>query len=189
MGGTFDPIHFGHLVAASQVAHALHLAEVIFVPTGQPWQKAGGRVTRAELRYQMTVSATAEDPRFSVSRVDIDRPGATYTVDTLRDLAAERPGARFFFITGADALAGFRQWRDPEGILALAHLVAVNRPGHGVEVGHLPASAVSVVDIPELQISSTDLRARVAAGEPISYMLPTGVERLIAKCGLYRDDR
>ncbi len=186
MGGTFDPIHFGHLVAASEAAHAVRLAEVVFVPTGQPWQKAGRQVTQAELRYQLTVSATADDPRFTVSRLDIDRPGLTYTIDTLRELSSERPGADLFFITGADSLAGFRQWRDPDAILTLAHLIAVNRPGHVVDVGHLPAGSVSVVDIPDLEISSTDLRERVRVGEPIRYLVPTGVASLIAKHGLYR---
>ena len=105
MGGTFDPIHNGHLVAASEAAHLYDLTEVVFVPTGEPWQKTSRAVTPAEDRYLMTVLATATNPMFSVSRIDIDRPGLTYTIDTLRELAAERPGGELFFITGADALA------------------------------------------------------------------------------------
>src|ERR1700719_2742407 len=115
MGGTFDPIHHGHLVAASEVAHIFALDEVIFVPTGQPYQKDDRAVSAAEDRYLMTVIATASNPRFSVSRVDIDRPGPTYTIDTLQELAAQRgPDAEFFFITGADALTKMISWRDTD---------------------------------------------------------------------------
>ena len=138
MGGTFDPIHHGHLVAASEVAHLFALDEVVFVPTGQPWQKADRAVTAAEHRYLMTVIATAADPRFTVSRVDIDRDGPTYTVDTLRDLHAQRPDAELFFITGADALGSILTWRDPPTCCDLAHFVAVTRPGHDVDAAHLP---------------------------------------------------
>jgi nicotinate-nucleotide adenylyltransferase len=110
MGGTFDPIHHGHLVAASEVQALFGLDEVVFVPTGQPWQKDADSVTAPEHRYLMTVIATASNPRFSVSRVDIDRDGPTYTIDTLRDLHAQRPDAELFFITGADALAHIFSW-------------------------------------------------------------------------------
>ena len=131
MGGTFDPIHHGHLVAASEVGHFFSLDEVIFVPTGQPWQKEGRRVSAAEDRYLMTVIATASNPRFSVSRVDIDRPGPTYTIDTLRDLRAQRgPDAEFFFITGADALEQMMTWQDADELFKLAHFVGCTRPGH-----------------------------------------------------------
>ncbi|MGV1006128.1 MAG: nicotinate-nucleotide adenylyltransferase [Candidatus Nanopelagicales bacterium] len=186
MGGTFDPIHFGHLAAASEAAHQCELAEVVFVPTGDPWQKAGTAVSPAELRYQLTVVATADDPRFTVSRVDIEREGSTYTVDTLRDLRAARPDDELFFITGADALAGFSGWREPAEILTLAHLIGVDRPGHHLDVSHLPAGSVTVIDIPDLEISSTLCRERVERGEPIRYLVPDSVERLIAKAGLYR---
>jgi nicotinate-nucleotide adenylyltransferase len=186
MGGTFDPIHHGHLVAASEVAHLFALDEVVFVPTGQPWQKAERPVTEAETRYLMTVIATADDPRFTVSRVDIEREGPTYTVDTLRDLHAQRPDAVLFFITGADALGSILTWRDPHEVLDLAHLVAVTRPGHDVDAEHLPTGAASIVEIPALAISSTDCRERVAHGAPISYLVPAGVDRFIAKMGLYR---
>src|ERR1700723_1709718 len=124
MGGTFDPVHHGHLVAASEVAYNFDLDEVVFVPTGQPYQKERRVVSPAEDRYLMTVIATASNPRFSVSRVDIDRPGETYTIDTLRDLRAERgPEAEFFFITGADALAKMISWRDADDLFKLAHFV------------------------------------------------------------------
>jgi nicotinate-nucleotide adenylyltransferase len=135
MGGTFDPIHHGHLVAASEVAHRFDLQRVIFTPTGLPWHK-NVTATPAEDRYLMTVIATAADPRFEVSRVDVDRDGPTYTVDTLRDLQQgfqrAHPGdaAEWFFITGADALADIVGWQDPDGIVERAHLVGVTRPGH-----------------------------------------------------------
>jgi nicotinate-nucleotide adenylyltransferase len=186
MGGTFDPIHHGHLVAASEVAHLFALDEVVFVPTGQPWQKTDRVVTAAETRYLMTVIATADDPRFTVSRVDIERVGPTYTVDTLRDLHSQRPDAELFFITGADALGSILTWRDPHDVLALAHLVAVTRPGHDIDAAHLPEGAASIVEIPALAISSSDCRDRVSQGAPISYLVPAGVERFIAKMGLYR---
>ncbi len=186
MGGTFDPIHHGHLVAASEVAHLFSLDEVVFVPTGQPWQKAERPVTEAETRYLMTVIATADDPRFTVSRVDIEREGRTYTVDTLRDLHAQRPDAELFFITGADALGSILTWRDPHDVLDLAHLVAVTRPGHVVDAAHLPEGSATIVEVPALAISSTDCRQRVAQGAPISYLVPAGVDRFIVKMGLYR---
>lgn len=188
MGGTFDPIHHGHLVAASEVAHLLDLDQVVFVPTGQPWQKSARPVSDPETRFQMTVIATAGDPRFTVSRVDIERGGPTYTVDTLRDLSAQRPQAAFYFITGADALTSFMTWRDPHEVLDMAQLVAVTRPGHQLDAAHLPTGPVTVVEIPALAISSTDCRVRVADGAPITYLVPAGVEVFIAKTGLYRGD-
>jgi nicotinate-nucleotide adenylyltransferase len=186
MGGTFDPIHHGHLVAASEVAHLFGLDEVVFVPTGQPWQKSGRPVSPAEARYLMTVIATADDPRFTVSRADIERDGPTYTVDTLRDLHAERPGAELFFITGADALASILTWRDPGEVLDLAHLVGVTRPGHDASAAHLPPGSATIVEVPALAISSTDCRERVARGAPVSYLVPAGVDRFITKLRLYR---
>lgn len=186
MGGTFDPIHHGHLVAASEVAHLFGLDEVVFVPTGQPWQKADRDVSPAEDRYLMTVIATADDPRFTVSRVDIDRGGPTFTVDTLRDLRGLHPDAELFFITGADALGSILSWRDPHDVLALAHLVGVTRPGHDLGAAHLPAGSATVVEVPALAISSSDCRERVGHGAPIRYLVPAGVERFIGKTGLYR---
>ena len=188
MGGKFDPIHHGHLVAASEVGHYYSLDEVIFVPTGQPWQKGDRKVSPAEDRYLMTVIATASNPRFSVSRADIDRPGETYTVDTLRDLRAERgPEAEFFFITGADALAKMISWHDSGDLLAMAHFVGCTRPGHQLSLSDLPDGPVSVIEIPALAISSTECRARVRAGHPIWYLVPDGIVQYIAKRGLYRD--
>ena len=187
MGGTFDPIHHGHLVAASEVADFLDLDEVIFVPTGQPWQKGDRRVSPAEDRYLMTVIATASNPRFSVSRVDIDRPGETYTIDTLRDLRAERGSeAEFYFITGADALAMMISWRDAEELFKLAHFVGCTRPGHQLTLTDLPADRLTLLEIPALAISSTECRQRVRGGHPIWYLVPDGIVQYTSKRGLYR---
>jgi nicotinate-nucleotide adenylyltransferase len=188
MGGTFDPIHHGHLVAASEVAHKFGLDQVVFVPTGQPWQKEVEHVTTAEHRYLMSVIATASDERFEVSRVDIDRPGPTFTVDTLRDLRKSLGNdVEFFFITGADALSKILTWRDHEEVVKMAHLVGVTRPGHKLINPGLPASAITLIEIPALAISSTDVRARVALGEPIRFLVPEGVAFHIHKHGLYLD--
>ncbi len=188
MGGTFDPIHHGHLVAASEVAEQFGLDEVIFVPTGAPWQKAADEVSTAEHRYLMTVIATASNPRFWVSRVDIDRPGATYTIDTIRDIAALCPGCELYFITGADALAQILSWKDAEDALRMARFIGVTRPGYLLSDAHLPADAVTLVDVPAMAISSSACRERVAAGHPIWYLVPDGVVQYIAKHRLYRDD-
>ncbi|GAA0734092.1 nicotinate-nucleotide adenylyltransferase [Dactylosporangium roseum] len=187
MGGTFDPIHHGHLVAASEVADRFELDEVVFVPTGQPWQKSDVAVSPAEDRYLMTVIATASNPRFTVSRVDIDRGGPTYTVDTLRDLRrAYGTEADLFFITGADALDKILSWKDAGDLFELAHFIGVTRPGFDLNAEHLPASTVSLVQVPAMAISSTDCRRRVEAGMPVWYLVPDGVVQYIAKRGLYR---
>ncbi|MGS2617564.1 nicotinate-nucleotide adenylyltransferase [Micromonospora sp. LZ34] len=187
MGGTFDPIHHGHLVAASEVADRFGLDEVVFVPTGQPWQKVDEPVSPAEDRYLMTVIATASNPRFQVSRVDIDRGGPTYTVDTLRDLHAEYgPKVQLYFITGADALAKILSWKDLDEIFELAHFIGVTRPGFELSDAHLPADTVSLIQVPAMAISSTDCRDRVARGEPVWYLVPDGVVQYIAKRRLYQ---
>lgn len=184
MGGTFDPIHHGHLVAASEVASAFNLDGVLFVPTGEPWQKSS--VTPSEHRYLMSVIATASNPRFTVSRVDIDRDGPTYTIDTLRDISESYPDAELFFITGADAIKQILEWKDVENIWPLAHFVAVTRPGHKLELPTAPEGAISVLEIPALAISSTDVRARVAKGNPVWYLVPDGVVQYIGKHKLYQ---
>ena len=194
MGGTFDPIHHGHLVAASEVASKFELDDVIFVPTGDPWQKSERAVSPAEDRYLMTVIATASNPRFSVSRVDIDRPGPTYTTDTLSQLRAELTAARgvepdLFFITGADALAQIMSWNDADKLLAQAHFIGVTRPGHPLlHPVDLPAGSVSLQEIPALAISSTQCRERVGHNQPIWYLVPEGIVQYIAKRGLYRSE-
>ncbi|GAB3405220.1 nicotinate-nucleotide adenylyltransferase [Schumannella luteola] len=186
MGGTFDPIHHGHLVAASEVKQHFDLDEVVFVPTGQPWMKS--EVSRAEDRYLMTVVATASNPDFTVSRVDIDRHGPTYTIDTLRDVRDEHPDADLFFITGADAVAQILEWKDHDELWELAHFVAVSRPGHQLSIRGLPKHGVSSLEIPALAISSTDCRARVGRGHPVWYLVPDGVVQYISKHHLYRSE-
>jgi nicotinate-nucleotide adenylyltransferase len=185
MGGTFDPIHHGHLVAASEVADLFHLDEVIFVPTGAPWQKADRRVSPAEHRYLMAVIATASNPRFWVSRVDIDRGGPTYTIDTVRDIAVQRPDAELYFITGADALAAILSWKDAPELLAMARFVGVTRPGYELSDAHLPEHAVTLVDVQAMAISSSACRERVTAGRPVWYLVPDGVVQYIGKHRLY----
>jgi nicotinate-nucleotide adenylyltransferase len=185
MGGTFDPIHHGHLVAASEVAARLGLDQVIFVPTGEPPQKPN--VTNSEDRYLMTVIATASNPRFNVSRVDIDRDGPTYTVDTLKDIQAEYPDAELFFISGADAIAQILSWKDFDKLWQSATFVAVSRPGHTMQLPELaPAGAIEVLEVPALSISSTDVRRRAANGDPVWYLVPDGVVQYINKHKLYR---
>lgn len=189
MGGTFDPIHNGHLVAASEVSWVYDLDAVVFVPTGRPVFKRDKQVTDAEDRYLMTVIATASNPRFIVSRVDIDRPGATYTIDTLRDMRAMHPQAELFFITGADAVAQIMEWKDAQDLWNYAQFVAVTRPGYSNDTTLLSAGGhVNVLEIPALAISSTDVRRRVSLGEPVWYLVPDGVVQYIGKHGLYAAD-
>ena len=194
MGGTFDPIHHGHLVAASEAQAWFDLDEVVFVPTGEPWQKAeraDGPVSPAEDRYLMTVIATASNPRFRVSRVDVDRDGPTYTIDTLRDLAAELPGVELYFITGADALTDIFSWRNAAELFALAQFVGVTRPGSEMDpetLRSIPHDRVTMLEIPALAISSTDCRARQRRDQPVWYLVPDGVVQYITKHRLYRAD-
>jgi nicotinate-nucleotide adenylyltransferase len=185
MGGTFDPIHHGHLVAASEVASLFELDEVIFVPTGESYQKSDRQVSPAEHRYLMAVIATASNPRFWVSRVDIDRAGPTYTVDTIRDIAGQRPGAELFFITGADALGQILSWKDGDQAIRMAHFVGVTRPGYELSAAHLPSDSVTLLDVPAMAISSSDCRDRVQAGHPVWYLVPDGVVQYINKHNLY----
>ena len=184
MGGTFDPIHLGHLVAAAEVMHRLALDEVVFVPTGQPWQKQDREVTDAEHRYVMTVLAT-DRTGFRVSRVDIDRDGPTFTVDTLRDLHAAYDPADLFFIVGADALAGVDTWREPATVRELAHIVGVSRPGHEMPDAHVDERS-TLLTIPGIDVSSTRCRERVSRGEPIDFVVPAPVVEYIHKHALYR---
>ena len=188
MGGTFDPIHHGHLVAASEVQAQFGMEQVIFVPTGQPWQKGHEEVSSAEDRYLMTVVATASNPRFSVSRADIDRGGPTYTIDTLGDLKEQYPDAELYFITGADALAQILSWHRVQELFELAGFIGVTRPGYALDVEHLPRGSVSLVEIPAMAISSTGCRQRVEEGMPVWYLVPDGIVQYITKRRLYRGD-
>ena len=191
MGGTFDPIHYGHLVTAEEALVQFGLDSVLFVPTGLPWMKEHKVVSPAEDRYLMTVIATASNPLFDVSRMEVDRDGPTYTVDTLRRLK-ELYGAQteLFFITGADAIEEILAWKDHEELFGLARFIAATRPGYDIAafVGQEPEGPpqITVMNIPALAISSTDIRARVAAGRPIRYLVPEGVKSYVEKAGIYR---
>ena len=187
MGGTFDPVHHGHLSAASEVATRFSLDEVLFVPTGTPWQKAHREVSPAEDRYLMTVIATASNPRFSVSRIEVDRSGPTYTIDTLRQLRADAGDAELFFITGADALAQILGWQAADELFSLAHFVGVSRPGYdAVDLSGFPEGSVTLLEVPALAISSSDCRTRVGQGDPLWYLVPDGVVQYVEKRRLYR---
>lgn len=191
MGGTFDPIHTGHLVAAEAARHAFDLQEVRFVPAGTPWQKEGRDVASADDRVAMAEVATADNPGFSVSRIEVDREGPTYTRDTLSAIHEADLDAELFFITGADAILQILTWKDPETVLALATFVAASRPGYDLaNLDELiPASLrtrVQAFEVPALSISSTDIRARVRDGRPIRYLVPDSVADYITGRGLYR---
>jgi nicotinate-nucleotide adenylyltransferase len=194
MGGTFDPIHYGHLVTAEAALWKFDLDEVVFVPTGHPWMKEHREVTTAEHRYLMTVIATASNPRFSVSRIEVERKGPTYAIDTLQELRRQaEEELELYFITGADAILEIFQWKDPDEVLSMAHFIAATRPGYDIARFEEAATTVagghpkiSVMDVPALSISSTDVRRRVREGEPIRYLVPEGVHAYIHKMGLYR---
>jgi nicotinate-nucleotide adenylyltransferase len=187
MGGTFDPIHLGHLVTAESARVELALDEVVFIPAGRPWQKED-HTTPAEHRYLMTVLATAANPAFSVSRVEVDREGPTFTVDTLREVRdAAGPGDHLFFITGADAILNILTWKDADECLKLADFVAATRPGYhpsGLDEQGL-AGRVIQLDVPALAISSTDVRERFRSRRALRYLIPREVEEYAEKHGLY----
>lgn len=190
-GGTFDPIHLGHLAILRTVRDALGLDLVVVVPAGEPWMKLEPPIASPEDRLAMTRLALVGEPRTEVSRVDVDRAGPTYTVDTLRDLQAQRPhqgpdAPSWFFITGADALNSVDQWCEPDALIEMAHLVGVQRPGHPDPTPGIPASAWSIVRMQPVDISSTAIRARVRAGESIEHLVPAAVAAYIDEHGLYR---
>ena len=193
MGGTFDPIHYGHLRAADEARAAFDLSEVIFVPTGQPPHKMEGRVSPAEHRYMMTVLATVDCPYFSVSRIEIDKTGKSYTIDTLRQLKSmpEYADAEFYFITGLDAVMDIVSWKNPDEIMSLCKFVAVNRYGYIYKrMEELPEklrSAIVSLEIPLLAISSTELRDRIRRDRSIRFLVPPSVEHFIRKYLLYKD--
>ena len=198
MGGTFDPIHYGHLVTAEAVRHRFHVDKVVFIPTGRPAHKSHKEVTHNEHRYLMTVLATMRNENFEVSRIEIDRPGTTYTIDTIEQLKKMcRPDVRLYFITGADAIHQIMSWKEPERLLSLCDFVAVTRPGYQKnqmfeEIGEIQekyASRIHYMEVPALAISSSDIRTRAQRGMPIQYLLPQEVEDYIHKFGLYQNER
>lgn len=194
MGGTFDPIHYGHLVTAEGARCEYQLDQVLFLPSGKPPHKLTRKVSDAEHRYMMTVLATLTNPHFGVSRLDIDREGVSYTIDTLRILQKSHgPSAELFFITGADAIFEITSWKDSNEYLTIAHFIAAARPGFSLE--ELPqatqdwvgqhGSRFHVLDVPAMAISSTEIRERVQKGISIRYLLPEPVEYYIKRHNLY----
>jgi len=194
MGGTFDPIHIGHLVTAEVAWQHFQLDRVVFVPSGSPPHKANRAVSDAQHRYLMTVLATVDNPHFSASRVEVDRGGESFTVDTVREfrryLGEE---ARLYFITGLDAVLDILSWKDPRELLNLSSFIAATRPGFstdglralGTALGGGALERVHQLEVPALAISSSDIRRRVARGEPIRYLVPRAVENYIYKNDLY----
>ncbi|MBN1193434.1 MAG: nicotinate-nucleotide adenylyltransferase [Coriobacteriia bacterium] len=190
MGGTFDPVHYGHLVAAEEALVQFNLDRVVFMPTGEPARKSDRRVTPAEHRYLMTVIATASNPDFTVSRLEVDRPGVTYTVDTMMQLRTiHGPETELFFITGADAVLDILTWKDSDSLADVCTLIAATRPGYDLcrfEQKPGPgALRVETMEVPALAISSTDIRSRVAAHKPVRYLLPEAVAAYVRKNRLY----
>lgn len=189
MGGTFDPIHLGHLFIAREAAHAMKLDRVLFVPSGEPPHKGAGVAASAEERWEMTCIAVADDPLFEASRAEIDRPGPSYTADTLEQLKGVHPGCELFFITGYDAVMDIMGWRDPHRIARAASILTLARPGSSLDgMRSLPSdvrAAVTPIIAPQLDISSTDIRRRSAEGRSIRYLVTDGVRRYIEDKGLY----
>lgn len=192
MGGTFNPIHIGHLVCAEEAAWQFGLDQVIFMPAGLPPHKEVAGGAGAEARYLMAATATADNPRFEVSRYEVDKEQLCYTVDTIRHFREQAPEAELYFITGADAVLEILQWKDPGELLEMAVLIAATRPGYPLDrlpaamSGYIERRQVIVMEVPAIGISSSLIRQRVAMGRSIRYLVPDGIERFIEKEGLYR---
>lgn len=195
MGGTFDPIHYGHLVAAEGARYQFKLDKVVFIPAGRPPHKMAHEISPARHRIMMTLLAIQSNPYFTFSSIEVERPGPSYTVDTVHDMRRCFPDAEIYFITGADAVLEILNWRRVEELLSLCFFVAATRPGFRLEnlqqrLGALPEHLlrrIYTMEVPALAISSTDIRRRVREGRPIKYLLPETVERYIYRAGLYRD--
>lgn len=192
MGGTFDPIHYGHLIIAEESRREFRLDKVIFVPAGEPPHKKDYTVSSAEHRYALTIIATASHPDFVCSRMEIERPGPSYSIDTIRQIKETYPqGTKVYFITGADAMAEILTWHEHDKLKSICKFIAATRPGYNLAElkDRLPPDYLDQIiflEVPGVHISSTELRARVAAGNPIKYMVPEAVEIYIEKHGLYR---
>ena len=198
MGGTFDPIHYGHLVTAEAVRHEFQLDQVLFIPTGKPPHKASDTVSDSESRYLMTLLATESNDHFYASRMEIDRSGFTYTIDTIHALQQIYPvDTEIFFITGADAFYQMFSWHNAEELLKTCTFVAATRPGYQKEeliqrisatIQDHPMQRFHFLEVPALAISSSDIRARVRSGRPIKYLVPEAVENFIKKHRLYQKE-
>ncbi len=199
MGGTFNPIHYGHLVTAEEALVQFGLEKVIFMPSARPPHKEDREILPPEERYLMTVIATASNPDFDVSHLEIERQGPSYTVDTIKSLRDQFPDRQIYFITGADAVWEILTWKDTEELAELTTFIAATRPGYSLEkfkkLHVLPDDEprpkgkpkVYIMEIPALAISSTDIRQRVRDGRPIRYLVPEGVANYIHKSGFWTD--
>ncbi len=197
MGGTFDPIHLGHLVAAEAARCDFEMEKVIFVPSGQPPHKKDASISHKEFRYLMTVLATAANPYFEVSRTEIERKGDSYTIDTVKYMKEKMmPGGELFFITGADAILEIMTWKNVEELLDVATFIAATRPGYNLKELRERLSfklhkrymeRIIPIEVPAMAISSTDIRNRLKEQRSIKYLLPESVENFIYKNGLYQD--
>jgi len=191
-GGTFDPVHVGHLIVAEEAAGRLHLDRVLFAPSRHPWRKAGRDIASEQDRVAMVDLALAGNPRFAVSLVDMEREGPTYSVDTVDDIRRQQPDADLFFIIGYDALVDLPNWREPARLATSVNLVAMVRPGYSVDWAVVARAIpqahdrVTVLQIPVIGISSSEVRARVARGDSVRYWVPDAVAAYIAAHGLYR---
>ena len=194
MGGTFDPIHYGHLVTAEGARYELGLEKVIFIPAGRPPHKPNYHITEPWRRYDMTGLAVASNPFFLASPQEVERPGPSYTIDTVRATSHLYPEAQIYFITGADAVLEILTWKNVEQLLSICGFIAATRPGYRLDelwarLDGLPQSLkqnIFCMEVPALAISSTDIRQRVRDGRPVKYLLPEPVEDYISKNHLYR---
>ncbi|KNF09434.1 putative nicotinate-nucleotide adenylyltransferase NadD [Gottschalkia purinilytica] len=191
MGGTFDPIHMGHLVIAEEARYKFELDKVIFIPTGNPPHKKEKNVTLGYHRYEMTLLATLTNPYFEVSSIELDRKGLTYTIDTMSYFKEKyKDDVEFYFITGADSLLDLHTWKDSDKLLQMCKFIGATRPGFdldGINVSCKYKKNVCTITIPELQVSSTDIRNRIKKGMPVTYLLPHLVQEYIEKNNLYRE--
>ena len=195
LGGTFDPIHIAHLVIAEECRLRVPLEKVVFIPTGQPWLKSDRQITAGSLRMEMVRLAVAGNPAFDSSSIEIDRPGLTYSVDTLEELAGQwGPDVELNFIIGVDSLLSLPRWKDPERFLDLCTLTAVTRPGYSPDAleelkRRYPAleRKLGLIEGPLIGISGTEIRRRAASGLSVRYLVPPGVESFITERGLYKD--
>lgn len=195
LGGTFDPVHLGHLTIAEEAMSSLGLNRVIFVPAGNPWMKAGTPISPGPNRLAMVLAAVAGNPAFHVSPVELERSGPSYTVDTLEELQADYGSqTEYFFIIGADAIKDFGQWRNPDRVLELCTLAVVGRPAQEVlDLSLLEATLpgigkrVAIVDGVAISVSASDIRGRVQEGRSIRYLVPSVVESYIREHGLYKE--
>lgn len=196
MGGTFDPVHYGHMVIAECARHEFQLDKVVFVPSGRPAHKKGHVITDADHRYRMVELAVAGNPFFEISRAEVDRPGPSYAVDTLMDFQRSYgPEAGLYFITGADAIVEILNWKRVNEVMGLCSFIAATRPGYSLPqlkraIRTLPPDfqkKIFTFEIPGIAVSSTELRQRVQAGQPVKYLLPEAVEKYIFDQKLYVD--